>query len=522
MLNEHTYLDMLNNLRSELAKYHTSNNSLITSICSEMLKIIEKDNPNYIETEDNQQTQYNQLNMSLSLMYYPLKHLCSHSLIAYTHPRKNEFNIYIYNGIFWQKVECALQFGRKVLHSIGYNPDRVLAKGYTKAIYETIKCIEKQLGTKKTNILNFKNGTLEFTKDGISFRNHSHDDWCTSVLPFDYDETATCTQMLECLNNVLDTDGQDKLLNFIASAMYPERIHQKMLNIHGKAGAGKSTIVKLLLKPLGEASIEVSFKSLINQGVGFSRDDTLYKVRGKSICFCDEVDNFGDKNMDTERFKLLVQGSHIHINTSAGAEDRDDVTAGIIISTSNKALDVSLVDDGVARRITSISCKDCQQNSIYNIVDIIYQTEAMGIINLIIKAYKNLLININDKSLFDSIESKIMREHNEILNLNPVEYAIQYAIDNGFIKIITDKPKTTWMNFKDLLKIVKCFKDGCNISSPRTIAKYLITTNINDIEKNAYSNNSRVVNLEFIQEKQDEFNLLLNQAELDRLEMRGG
>ena len=462
------------------------------------------------------------VDLLLLLLYYPLKHYLTTNRICYKQVRPKEYHIYIYNGKYWDVEKDPVAYARKLLRTVGYNYDLALEEHVTASIYKAIKKIEFKLQACNHNMLNFNNMVIQFTNDGVTQKKHSADFYCTDIIRQDYIEDLKCPNFNRFMNNILSEQDQQIFINFIASSFSPTRLHQKMLNIYGKAGAGKSTLVDIIGMVLGSNVIAMGLSDLINKGSGFSQSDTLAMLRGKTLLHAREVNDFGNKSFDSEKFKMMIEGSQIHLATSVNAEYREPIICPLIIATSNDAMDLGRVDKGVARRITFIEILEfIPEKSIANLAQMIYEKETIGIINLIIKAYKKIMTNKYDKTLFDNNLSDYYREFNK-LNDNPVQEAIIYALNHNIIQVIDPiTPKNQWNKCNEFIRdlTLMLYPDAkWKVNSGKQISRLIMNSNIpKTINKVGTSLRHRVINLEYTEQGREIINKLRLENMQDKL-----
>lgn len=439
ILNAKTYLETIKNLASELEQ--TGCDSLRETIAKDM-QVSRFDNIN-IEELQKMDKEDKIADCLLLLLYYPLKHWLAEPAIRYKQVRAKEYAVYIYNGKYWEVITDVIAYARDIIRACGYNYDLALDESVTASIYKAIKKIEHKMKATPHNLLNFSNCTIEFTTNSVITRSHKTDDFFTYVIDKEYNELETCPQFHEYMDKILTKENQDLLFNFVASAFSPEpeRINQAMLNIYGKAGAGKSTLIDAITMTLDKAVISMGLDDVINRGIGFSQSDNLELLRGKTIFYAREVGKFGGNNLDATKFKMMMEGTPIPLSSSVNSEQRDPVVCPVIIATSNEAMDLSRVDGGVARRIVYIDIKNyTPKYKIHNLARRLHERNCIGIVNLIIKSYKNIIMS------------------NQIwCNIKMMDSAqwMDFAYLKSYGEVIFDPTEKTLYQYKDTIKIYK-------------------------------------------------------------------
>jgi len=113
-------------------------------------------------------------------------------------------------------------------------------------------------------VMVFRNGTLKFETG--NFRSHSKDDMATILLDYNYDISAKCPKWEQSLKEILcdpvnqntDEEGENRikfLRNFCGYILYPNCQKQNLLFLHGEGNNGKSLIIEILEKVLGNENV---------------------------------------------------------------------------------------------------------------------------------------------------------------------------------------------------------------------------------------------------------------------------
>lgn len=141
------------------------------------------------------------------------------------------------------------------------------------------------------DLLSFENGTLNTATN--EFRGHRRSDYCTSVLPYGFEPEAQCPVWLQFLQQAT---GQDEQLIAVIRAWFrwilapKDRSHkfpvEKSLDLIGRKGTGKGTLLDVLVQLLGEdncgSAAPDSFSSpeglgqLIDKKIAIDADATGY------------------------------------------------------------------------------------------------------------------------------------------------------------------------------------------------------------------------------------------------------
>ncbi len=156
--------------------------------------------------------------------------------------------------------------------------------------------------------INFKNGTLDLRTGDLG--PHSQENGFRYVLPYDYDEGATCPTFDRFLDQVTsgDKDLASLLLEFAGYAFsgdYPWA--QKLLVLTGRGANGKSTFLDVVKALAGRSNYSSLSWKAINNPV------TLQLMEGKLFNVTEEAPKHAMN--DSTLFKNLVTGGDINIKT---------------------------------------------------------------------------------------------------------------------------------------------------------------------------------------------------------------
>jgi putative DNA primase/helicase len=150
--------------------------------------------------------------------------------------------------------------------------------------------------------INFSNGTLDFNDGTTNLRQHKKADGFTYVLPFDYDEEATCPLFDRYLARVLpDEESRILLSEFYGYTFMRNLKLEKILILLGHGHNGKSVMFDVMSAMMGEENIS-------NLGLGaLNKSETRTPLLGKLLNYGSEIT--GSVSPDT--FKRLASGEPI-------------------------------------------------------------------------------------------------------------------------------------------------------------------------------------------------------------------
>lgn len=152
-------------------------------------------------------------------------------------------------------------------------------------------------------IVNFKNGTLFISKNGVRTFKHMHDprDATLNILEFNYDKNAKCPKWNKFLRQVLpDEDDQKTLMEFIGYCFMPSHEFESFLFLYGKSGAnGKSVILSVIRDFFGVENVS---SLQLQQFEGHQ----THALVGKFLNIGSEIDKNGTDKGQLSVLKTLV------------------------------------------------------------------------------------------------------------------------------------------------------------------------------------------------------------------------
>lgn len=156
---------------------------------------------------------------------------------------------------------------------------------------------------KAPQILNLKNGIYNLRTKQL--QKHMPCYYWTIQQPVIYDPEAKCPAIMEFLHDILDEEGVQFIIEWIAYMSLPHTDTDKMLFLYGSGGDGKGVLLNIIKHLLGQGNImSMSLKDLAADK--FSRAH-LY---GKLANICGDIDNGVLEN--TGDIKALTGGDDIY------------------------------------------------------------------------------------------------------------------------------------------------------------------------------------------------------------------
>jgi len=164
----------------------------------------------------------------------------------------NNVGFYEWNGKVWQ-----------------FMPD-LMAENYADITYgkrfstaNRVKAVKNLLKSRsitdvvfdRNSVLTFQNGTLDIETG--KFRDFSQNDYCSIIMDYDYDPSATCPVWEHFIEDVTDEEPRRaENLQFIAGyTLFSDCRHQKVFILVGNGGNGKSVYLEIIQKLFGDKNV---------------------------------------------------------------------------------------------------------------------------------------------------------------------------------------------------------------------------------------------------------------------------
>ena len=218
-----------------------------------------------------------------------------------------DFEFRIYNGTFFECIDIEILTTFIVIAARKSGLE--VTDSRSERFYTLLK---KQLGvsaksnkrrSKIESKLNLGNGVICITKDGFRFREHSKDDLFTYVLPFDYEESATCPKYDKYLQEVLPDPEARVLIRQFSGYIIADNLNlAKVLICLGDGRNGKSVYFKILTSLLGQSNVSnFTLKELCDN------PNARIQIENKLLNYSDEM----SRNFDSTIFKMLAAGDPV-------------------------------------------------------------------------------------------------------------------------------------------------------------------------------------------------------------------
>jgi putative DNA primase/helicase len=252
-------------------------------------------------------------------------------------------------------------------------------------------------------LLNVANGTLELSPDGRHvLREHRQADRLTQLASVTYDAEAVHPRLDEFLERVLPDREVRRYVRALAGVALLGRNHgQRVVLLIGKTRSGKSTLVNLLQKLLGNRddgalgySASFSFKDLRPQNNGGPNPE-MVKLLPKRFITATEAKDGAPLNADA--LKRFVGGDSIAVrDTYAGARSIVDRKPAFVPWLAiNQVPDFDRSDEALIERLSPVPMDEYieREDRIEDFEEVILKDEGAGTLNWALAGYLDAMAN---------------------------------------------------------------------------------------------------------------------------------
>lgn len=244
--------------------------------------------------------------------------------------------------------------------------------------------IEKRDAFKKREpIIHLANGMLDLRGNTPKLLSFHPDYYSRNICPLKFDPTAECPRFVEeLLRTALDEDDIDLLQRWAGSVLLGNNAAQRVLLLTGTAGGGKSTLIEVIEKVIGERNVAQLRTKHLN------KQFELFKFLGKTLLTGKDVGATFLSEDGAEIIKALVGNDLLDAEKKFGNEQfqlRGNFNVAI---TCNTRLRVKLEGDAAAwqRRLMIIDySKPKPKERITQFAEKLIAEEGAGILNWIIE-----------------------------------------------------------------------------------------------------------------------------------------
>lgn len=292
--------------------------------------------------------------------------------IRYCFTRKNWF---IWNGKYWEEDKVKAIIVRianwlKILAALPQSADeeeeknlkklrKHAIKSQSKARLEATEVLARSLCPMKINwwnsdsrLLNLQNGTYNLGTHAL--QSHNKADCITYILGYEYDPKAQCPAFEGFLKQISGSDEgmADFITTLMGYTLLGHPVEQKAFFFYGNGSNGKTTLVELILKLLGDYGLATQPSTFVHhRGGGNTVRNDLAALNDKRFVSSPEI-NDGDR-LDETLFKQIT-GMDTLSARYLYAELFSFKARFVLVFTANNLPQVKGVDEGIWRRITVV------------------------------------------------------------------------------------------------------------------------------------------------------------------------
>lgn len=179
----------------------------------------------------------------------------------------NDGAVFLYKDNYW--FECTPYEEAKMIQQINILCERLATDTQMKQVFNIFKRKllkpSRNLFEPVTTMANFLNGTLHLVRKAttwkLEFREHNRLDFCTNIIPIEYDvsRTAKNSEFDAMIERVLGSETDDDkekiraLKQMYGACVMPN--FARIFLLHGQGGTGKSSLIIPAIKLLGDQNI---------------------------------------------------------------------------------------------------------------------------------------------------------------------------------------------------------------------------------------------------------------------------
>lgn len=244
-------------------------------------------------------------------------------------------------------------------------------------------------------VVGFRNGVYDFSDPSAPVY-HPFSDCLdvTSLLPYDYDVSASCPLWQSFLAHALPSSQVELLRRYFGLAMadrgsMPYKVESSLWLV-GPGGAGKSTIMNVVRHVIGEDRVSaVSLGALLGGGAE-NRARFAAAIDGKVFNYCGEV-QMEDMTRGADTFKSLCSGEPQMMRRIGCNVEMAREIPYLVFNMNHKPKN-RVIDGALRRRLLFVSfptaVRECDRDPL---LEDKLKAEASGIRNWMLEGYRRFL-----------------------------------------------------------------------------------------------------------------------------------
>lgn len=334
-------------------------------------------------------------------------------------------------------------------------------------------------------VIHAANGMVCIGEDGVTLEEFSPDYKSRNQIPIEYKPEASCPRFLtKFLEKVLGKKDVEMLQRYCGSILIGGNRAQKILFLLGKGGTGKGTIVRLIVRILGESNVEQLRVDKLNGRFETSR------LIGKLLLNVVEAPEDFFNQPSAEIVKALC-GHDVMDAEKKGMNDPIKFEGLFpVIVTSNEQLRVRLAGDEEAwlRRIEIIEFPTAREEGaeiIDNFEEQLFKEESEGIFAWMIEGAKNHWAELQQHKGFSSTPAQKDRVRSLIARSKSIELFVQTVIvENPDENVTVEELFNAFVAFSVAKKWSPASERTFEKTSRHLIFQHFSTNMSHDIERN--------------------------------------
>lgn len=298
--------------------------------------------------------------------------------------------VYVYDRTCWRLIQWQtyLDFIVDCAKRVGFQPidydDEKLMLALSSKVAFMVSRARTQISSASEIYINMLNGTLVIDSEGAcALRAHDREDFFTYVLPYCYDEKACCPMWKKFLNEVLPEKEAQKLLSEYIGYSFTRGIKaEKMLVLHGTGSNGKSVVLDVVVRLIGESAVSfVGLSDITNDA------EKRAMIEHKLV----NISHESNTVVDPAVLKKVVSGEPVDVRELYIGPHTMTNYAKLI--TSYNLLPRAEATHGFYRRfiIMPFSVTIKEKDADKNLANKISATELPGILNWVISGLKQFM-----------------------------------------------------------------------------------------------------------------------------------
>jgi putative DNA primase/helicase len=297
--------------------------------------------------------------------------------------------IYVFNGAFWRQFdkeqiknflgESAIKMGCPDYEAKQWEfKDKLLKQFLSDAFLDIPEPSEEEV------LINFQNGTGKIIDSRFVLNDFEPSDFITYQLPYQYDNTATCTMFDKYLSRVLPDEASRMLLQEFCGFIFTRLNIEKCLMLIGGGKNGKSVFFNILNALVGKENV-------LNFSLGlFGHEYNRAKLTNVLLNYSSEK----GFDLPVDTFKALISGEPVQAREPYGKPFTLKNRAKFIFNTNSLPKETE-ASEAYFRRFLVIPFEQVISDSEVDIdlADKIIKSELAGVFNWVLEGLNRIMKN---------------------------------------------------------------------------------------------------------------------------------